>query len=138
MLRRSPLLDSSGEPQHEVAIMVTHAMRQAGSSLFSLAIVIVGVFLLLRLFGDPTPNLIPDGTPEQVAELRSQLGLSESIPRQLWTYLSGLAQGDFGNSYYTNRPVFETVWARFITSAKLITGGITVAILFGIPLGILA
>lgn len=118
--------------------MKTYLIRQAFSSLLSLAIVTVGVFLLLRLFGDPVPNLIPDATPAQAAELRQQLGLSAPIYEQLGAYLADLVRGNFGESYYDRRPVLPKILDHFAISAKLILGGVLLAAVIGIPLGVVA
>jgi peptide/nickel transport system permease protein len=115
-----------------------YIVRQIGSSAISLVIVVLGIFLVLRLFGDPTPNLLPDGTPEQIAQLREELGLSAPILSQLGDFLGGVIAGDFGSSYYDNRPVLPTILDHFAVSIRLVIGGILFAIAFGIPLGVLS
>lgn len=118
--------------------MALYLLRQLGSSAVSFLLVVVGSFLLLRMFGDPTPLIIPEGTPEQIQEVRRQLGLEAPVLSQLAGYLGGLLQGDLGDSYYSQRPVGPAVLARMATTATLVVGGVLVAVLIGVPLGIVA
>jgi ABC-type dipeptide/oligopeptide/nickel transport system permease component len=77
-------------------------------------IVVVNFFLIRLAPGDPIAYIIGDAavSPESVAELRSKLGLDDSLLRQLLIYLANVAQGDFGYSYVSRQPVIEVILAR--------------------------
>lgn len=102
-----------------------------------LGIVFVSFLLVKSIPGDPAVLMLgPTATPEAVASLRSKLGLDYSLPVQFWIYLKDLAHGDLGTSWQTTRPVLEDLVQRFPATLELVTLGLLVAILIGIPLGL--
>jgi len=72
--------------------------------------------------GDPALVMLGgEGTPQQVTELRKQLGLDRPLPIRYWEWLSRVARGDLGESLYNRtRVVDELIW-RFPTTLALIT-----------------
>jgi peptide/nickel transport system permease protein len=102
-----------------------------------LGIVLVSFLLVKSIPGDPAVLMLgPTATPEAVASLRSKLGLDHSLPVQFWIYLKDLAQGDLGTSWQTTRPVLEDLIQRFPATLELVTFGLLVAVLIGLPLGL--
>ena len=78
-------------------------------------------------------------SPEVLKNLNAHYGLDQPLWRQYLSYVGHLIQGDFGPSFkYTNRTVNEIISAKLPASLEL--GGIAlgIALLFGLPLGILA
>lgn len=99
------------------------------------------VFLALHLIpGNPAQILLygTTATPSDVARLDRQLGLNRPLLEQYGTYLWGLLHGNLGYSYVTNTPVASDVMAYLPDTAILTLGGMTVAIILGLPLGFLA
>lgn len=72
-----------------------------------LAAVTVVSFVFMHLIpGDPaTIRLGEHASPQQVAELRSELGLDQPLPVQLWKYVLALSHGDLGTSVVDSEPV---------------------------------
>lgn len=98
------------------------------------------VFLILHLIpGDPAQILLFGSrpTPQQIAQLRSQLGLDQPLPVQYLLYLGRLAHGDMGQSFITNRPVAEEIAQRLPDTLELTFAAMLVAVLIGMPVGIL-
>jgi peptide/nickel transport system permease protein len=98
------------------------------------------VFLILRLIpGDPAQILLfgTNATPERVQALRASLGLEQPFPLQFAIYIGHLLQGDLGFSYASNTPVSAEIAARWPYTANLAVFAIVVALLVGIPTGIL-
>ena len=98
------------------------------------------VFLILHLLpGDPAQILLFGSrpTPQQIAQLRSQLGLDQPLPVQYLLYLGRLAHGDLGQSFITNRPVAEEIAQRLPDTLELTFAAMLVAVLIGMPVGIL-
>jgi peptide/nickel transport system permease protein len=98
------------------------------------------VFLILHLIpGDPAQILLFGSrpTPQQIAQLRSQLGLDQPLPVQYLLYLGRLAQGDLGQSFITNRPVAEEIAQRLPDTLQLTFAAMLVAVLIGMPVGII-
>ena len=66
------------------------------------------IFFLVRLTGDPTDWMLPDGaTDQEIANLRSSLHLDDPITKQYIDSLNDMFHGDAGNSYYYKRDVVE-------------------------------
>ncbi|MBV9749545.1 MAG: ABC transporter permease, partial [Acetobacteraceae bacterium] len=67
---------------------------------------------------------------------RAKLGLDHALPVQFWYFLVGLVHGDLGTSWQTTRPVLDDLLQRFPATLELVTFGLLVAILVGVPLGV--
>jgi peptide/nickel transport system permease protein len=105
--------------------------------LFGLSIVI---FTIARgIPGDPARLALgPRASQEQVDDLRAKLGLDRPIVEQYGRFISGLAQGDLGQSLLTERPVNDDIRDTFAATFELVLATITIAFVFGVPLGVAA
>ena len=105
-----------------------------------LLIVSLLVFLMLRLTpGDPAAVLAGDvATTEQIAQIRSGLGLDRSIPEQFFIWFGQVLQGDLGQSFYYKTPVTTLIGQRLEPTLSLALITITLAVLVAVPLGVLA
>ena len=97
------------------------------------------IFLFIRLLpGDPASAILGErATPESLARVREALGLDRPLPEQYWEYVSGLARGDLGSSFLTNRDVVDDFLQRFPATLELTLAAILFALALGIPLGML-
>jgi peptide/nickel transport system permease protein len=107
------------------------------------AFVLLGVtlfsFLLVHLAGDPVAGLVqPDWTREQVESLRQRLGYDRPLWVQYADFLSGAVGGDLGSSYRQFRPVFDLLVERLPATLELTGVAFGLAVLIGIPAGVLA
>ncbi|MER0237890.1 ABC transporter permease subunit [Fulvimarina sp. MAC8] len=103
--------------------------------------VAIVAFAFIRLLpGDPIILMSGERgiSQERYEQLQAMLGYDRSLPVQFWDYLTGLLRGDFGNSIVTNRPVLEEFITLFPATIELSLVAITLAVLIGIPAGILA
>jgi peptide/nickel transport system permease protein len=96
--------------------------------------VIPGDVTLLILGGDQTGRI----DPKQVAAMRQQLGLDQSLAVQFAQWLWGVLRLDFGNSLWTGQPVIEEVLIRLPLSLEVAILATIVSVLLAIPLGMLA
>jgi len=98
------------------------------------------VFMLIHLVpGDPAQSMLGEGaTQEEVQRLRASLGLDEPLLAQYRGFLTGILRGDFGMSFRYNTPVTTQIVARLPNTALLALSAMLVAMVFAIPLGILA
>jgi peptide/nickel transport system permease protein len=105
-----------------------------------LGMVALFVFFMLRMTpGDPAAVLAGDnGTPQQIEEIREQLGLNQSIPTQLVIWFGNLLQGDLGESFYFKKPVTQLILFRIEPTLALATVTLIITILIAVPLGVLA
>lgn len=96
------------------------------------------VFFIINLApGDVVAQLTGgDATPEEVAEIRADLGLDQPIIVRYLKYLSGLVRGDLGKSYLNGRSVFDAYMEKLPATLKLALASIFVSIIISIPLGI--
>ena len=105
--------------------------------------VIIGVSLLVFLVlkmtpGDPARVVAGSEADEATVEqIREELGLNKPVLQQYVDYMLDLLHGDMGTSYTTNKPVAEEILARMPTTFILAFAGVFVAVLIGIPLGII-
>jgi len=99
--------------------------------------VVALVFVLMRLSGDPTLLLVPEGaTREDIALLRSQLGFDRPLWVQFVEYLGQMARLDFGQSLVQRAPVTTIVLARLPFTLWLAGASLLFAAVIGIPVGI--
>jgi peptide/nickel transport system permease protein len=95
------------------------------------------VFLVMRLSGDPTLLLVPEGASrEHIEELRRQLGFDRPILVQYLAYLSDLLRFDFGVSVVQRVPAVDIVALRIPYTLTLTAGALLIAIGVGVPAGI--
>ncbi|WP_454753868.1 ABC transporter permease [Cupriavidus necator] len=104
-----------------------------------IGIVFVSFMLVKTIPGDPAVLMLgPTATPDAIASLRESMGLDKPLPVQFGLYLKNLAKGDMGTSWQTTRPVLEDLVTRFPATLELVTAGLLVAILIGLPLGLIS
>ena len=98
------------------------------------------VFSLIHLIpGDPALAMLGEtASPEDVAELRTRLGLDRPLLEQYGSFLGGVRQGDLGTSLRTSQPVSQAILERMPATIELAAAAMIVAILISIPLGIAA
>jgi peptide/nickel transport system permease protein len=96
-------------------------------------------FMLRMLPGDPAQVLAGQmATPEEIENIRHQLGLDRPIHVQYAFFLGRLALFDLGRSARTQNPVTEEIWARLPNTILLAVVAIILACLFGVPAGIIS
>ena len=106
--------------------------------------VIIGVSLLVFLVlkmtpGDPARVVAGSEADEATVEqIREELGLNKPVLQQYVDYMLALLHGDMGTSYTTRKPVADEILARMPTTFILAFAGVFVAVLIGIPLGIIS
>lgn len=109
---------------------------QAAVALFGVASL---VFVIQHLSGDPVALMVPEGaTAEDIAILRAQFGFDRPLVVQYADYLLDLARGDFGTSYIQNIPVLDIVASRLPYTLQLSAAALAIALLVGLPTGMLA
>ncbi|MCY4231202.1 MAG: ABC transporter permease [Alphaproteobacteria bacterium] len=88
---------------------------------------------------DPVAFIAGDNaSAEQIAALKAKFGVDKPIPVQLWNYVIGVLQGDFGVSLYTQRPIADDLASRLPATLELASVSILLSAVIGIPLGVLA
>ncbi|MEG4943465.1 ABC transporter permease [Microcoleus sp. F4-D5] len=110
--------------------------------LLGLLPVLFGITLLVFIFlhlipGDPATVLLGErGTPEQVEMLRARLGLNQPLPLQYLAFLWSLIRFDLGNSIISGIPIIDEITSRWPATFELSVVAMLVALVIGIPAGI--
>lgn len=114
--------------------------RRLGISLIVLVGVSMLIFGIARVIpGDPARIALgPSATTEQVANLRAELHLDESIFAQYGYFISDLARGDLGKSLYTNRPVTQDIAEFLPATLELVLVAGLLMVCIGLPLGMIS
>lgn len=120
--------------------VLVYAAKRGLLFLPMLAGVTIVTFALLQLVpGDPVAVLLGDNaTPDQIAATRTQLGLDQSLLVQFTTYVGNILQGDLGYSIFKNEPVLALILGRLPATLELAFGAISVSVILGVPLGVIA
>ncbi len=105
-----------------------------------LVVVALIVFLMLRLApGDPAAVIVGNsGTSADIARVRAQLGLDESLPLQFVHWVGQLAHGNLGESYFMKMKVTDLIAQRIEPTVSLSLLTLVITILLAIPLGVVA
>jgi peptide/nickel transport system permease protein len=94
-------------------------------------------FLLFQYVGDPVVFLLgQDATPDQIRELRRDLGLDKPFFVQFWHFLLNAVQGEFGLSLRQGAKVSRLIAERFPATLELALVAALLALLIGIPIGV--
>ena len=98
------------------------------------------VFALIHFIpGDPAQAMLGEGaTPEDIAQLRTRLGLDRPLLVQYGVFLNGAVHGDLGVSLRNDQPVAKQILERMPATAELAFAAMAVALLIALPLGIVA
>jgi len=114
-------------------------IKRLGYAALSLVLLTLIIFLLVRLTGDPSVLLVePGASKDDLAAVRVQLGLDRPIWVQYGQFMSSLARGDLGHSFYYRTPVLELYMSRLPHSLMLALAAMAFSLLVGIPSGIIA
>src|SRR5258707_1025857 len=102
-------------------------------TLFGISVII---FLLLRVMPGNIVDILYDAAgyvnPREKAKIEAELGIDKPIVVQYATWISGLAQGDLGYSYVSERPALEEIAPRIPITAKLAGLALCFSVLIGI------
>jgi peptide/nickel transport system permease protein len=106
--------------------------------------VLLGVsFLVFTIMsftpGDPAQLILGENAPkEAILQLRQEMGLDDPFLVQYFRFVGKAIVGDFGRSYSTGREVFGEIFSRFPNTMVLAILGVIIAVIIGIPLGIIS
>jgi ABC-type dipeptide/oligopeptide/nickel transport system permease component len=100
--------------------------------------VLIVAFLLLYVApGDPVQAMVGERADEAtIARLRAELRLDDPLYVQFGHYVAGIAKGDLGRSYITNRPIRRDIVERFPKTLQLAGAAMLLATILGVTLGV--
>ena len=117
-----------------------YLLRRIAATLPVMAVVALIVFLLIHLApGDPAALIAGDlASADDIAKLRTALGLDEPLWRQFALWATRLLQGDFGTSIFTQMPVTALLAQRIEPTLSIAVLTMSLAVTVAVPLGTLA
>lgn len=119
--------------------MTVFVIRRLMQSILVLAATAVIVFVGVYAIGDPAEMLIaPDATAAERAQVEASLGLDKPLPVQFLAFLGNALHGDLGRSFVFNQPSISLILERLPATLELAFVAILIALVFGIPLGLIA
>jgi peptide/nickel transport system permease protein len=100
----------------------------------------IAVFMLFFVAPhDPARTIAGrQATAQTVALVRHRLGLDQPVLEQYWLFLTRLAHGDLGYSYYNSEPVRSLIFARLPVTLSLTVGGAILWLTLGVGIGVMA
>jgi len=119
--------------------MIRFFLRRLLLGIFVLFGVSLITFFIARVIpSEPAARWIgPRATAEQIAAAKIELGLDQPIYIQYLSYIKGLFTGDWGVSITSHQPVLKELLTFLPSSLEIILGGMLIAVIIGIPLGVL-
>ena len=119
--------------------MLAFILRRLIQAAVVMIIVAFIAFMLFQHVGDPVVFLLgQDATPDQMRQLRTDLGLDRSFVVQFWHFLSNAVQGEFGLSLRQGAKVSRLLAERFPATLELALIAALLALMIGIPMGVYA
>jgi peptide/nickel transport system permease protein len=108
-------------------------------TLFGMSVLI---FVMLRLVPGNITDIIFDSAgfvnPAKKAAIERQLGLDQPIVTQYVSWIAGLARGDLGYAFVSEKPALDEILPRVPVTAKLAVLALLFSVLFGVPLGVIS
>ncbi|AJY48441.1 ABC transporter permease [Martelella endophytica] len=120
--------------------MIRYILKRLFGMIIVMFLVVTIVFVIVRVTpGDPAAVMLgPDATPQDIADLRSRLGLDQSILQQYVLYIGQMLQGNLGQSIFLNIPVTTALAQRAEPTFFLTMFSLILAAVIALPVGIYA
>lgn len=120
--------------------MQRYIIRRLGYSFVSILGLTLLVFILLRAVPGDVVTILAGAegamlTEERMEEVREEFGLNRPLPVQYVAWLGDMAQGDFGASLFTGRPVLDSFWGRLPVTAQLGLFSLVISVVIAVPIG---
>jgi peptide/nickel transport system permease protein len=120
-------------------VLVYLVKRVVMSALVGLLIIVMLSGLVHVIPGDPVQIILgPRASPALSAAVRQQMGLDDPVYRQIADFVWGVLHGNLGEDFVTGVPVTKLIGAALPHTVVLAVAGLGLAVLLGVPLGVLA
>lgn len=119
--------------------MSRYVARRSLQAVFVILAVLVVTFIILRAIGDPARLLVsPEGSRENLAQIRHVLGLDAPLHVQFVTFMADVVRGDFGKSFTFGRAALPLVLERMPATLLLSLASLLLAVPTGMLLGVVS
>ncbi|MGH2650249.1 MAG: ABC transporter permease [Actinomycetota bacterium] len=119
--------------------MGAYLLGRVAQSALVVGCVLVLVFFMVRLTGDPAVVMLPqEATPAEVKAFREVMGFDRPLALQFWEFLRRAAVGDFGKSLHYRVSAWTLITERLPATLELALAALGFAVAVALPLGLLA
>src|SRR5690625_635868 len=119
--------------------MVRYVLSRLGYGLIAVIGVVLVVFVVVRLLGDPAALMLSeDAPPAAIEAFRQEHGFDQPIMVQLGRFFSEVARGDLGTSLRHHEPALSLIIERIPATLQLAVAALVLSLVISIPLGIVA
>jgi peptide/nickel transport system permease protein len=122
--------------------MGSYLIRRLGLMLLTLFGISVVIFVLLRLVPGNIVDILFDSAgmvnPAEKLKIEQELGLDKPIVVQYVSWINGLAHGDLGYSYVSEKPALQEILPRIPITAKLAGLALVFSVVMGVPFGVIS
>lgn len=114
-------------------------IRRGIYSIFVILGLVVVVFFVTRLLGDPIRLMLPpQASDQQIETVQAQFGLNDPLLTQFGRYLQGAVRGDFGDSIWMRQPAMPIVLERLPRTLFLASVTIAIALPLAVLMGVIS
>lgn len=119
--------------------MSRYVLSRLGAGAVAVIGIVLVVFVVVRLLGDPAALMMPPEAPREAIEaFRKENGFDKPIPLQLVSFLGDLARGDLGRSLRHEEPAGQMIFERIPATLQLSTAALVLSLVIAVPLGVIA
>jgi peptide/nickel transport system permease protein len=122
--------------------MLEYILRRLGLMVLTLFGVSIAIFLLLRIVPGNIADILFDSAglvdPAEKQQIINDLGLDQPLVTQYVRWINGLAHGDLGYSYVSEKPVLDEILPRIPITARLAGLALLFAVCTGVPFGVIS
>ena len=117
--------------------MISYLWQRLAESVLLMIGVLILVFFMVRLTGDPVSLILPVDAPiEQREAFREAMGLNQPLALQFRDYMGGVVSGDLGDSLRLRQPNLGVILQRLPATIELALAALLFAVLVAVPLGL--
>lgn len=119
--------------------MARYLSRRMAETVIVVFLALSAVFFMLHMTGDPVLLFMPtDALPQQIAQVRQELGFNDPILVQYGRYLGNALMGDFGKSLRHGEPAMQLLLDRYPATLELAMASLFCSLIIAIPAGVIA
>jgi peptide/nickel transport system permease protein len=122
--------------------VASYLARRLGLMLVTLFGISIIIFFLLRVVPGNIVDILFDSAgmvnPAEKVKIEQELGLDKPIPVQYAAWIAGIARGDLGYSYVSEKPALDEIAPRIPVTAELALMALIFSVAIGIPLGVIS
>ena len=120
--------------------MLKYLLKRLGMTLVVVVLLMVFLAVLVHAIpGDPVKTILGPRASEDLAQtVRTEMGLDDPVPVQVWDFVTHAFRGDLGSDFVSQLPVTTLIGEQLPHTIVLAFSSLLLAVLIGVPLGVYA